>query len=54
MLQIVASLTDNSKGIIYDHNIFILPKNTQEKSIDLEMKKSQSVKPISRIWNGHF
>ncbi len=24
MLQIVASLTDDSRGIIYDHNIFII------------------------------
>jgi hypothetical protein len=23
-LQIVASLTDNSRGIIYDHNVFIV------------------------------
>ncbi len=24
MLQIVASLTDNSRGVIYDHNMFIV------------------------------
>ncbi len=24
MLQIVASLTDDSRGIIYDHNVFIV------------------------------
>jgi hypothetical protein len=24
MLQIVASLTDNSRGIIYNHNVFII------------------------------
>jgi hypothetical protein len=29
MLQIVASPTDNSKGIIYDHNMFIAQANGQ-------------------------
>ncbi len=46
MLQIVALLTDNSRGIIYDRKIIILPKNTQEKSIDLEMKKVRVLNPF--------
>ncbi len=30
MLQIVASLTDDSRGIVYDHNMFIVQaKGTQ-------------------------
>jgi hypothetical protein len=46
MLQIVVSLTDNSRDIIYDRKIFILPKNTQEKSIGPEMKKVRVLNPF--------
>ena len=34
MLQIVASLTDNSGGIIYDHNVFIV----QAAGVKLQLK----------------
>ncbi len=34
MLQIVAALTDNSRGVIYNHNIFIIQATVCLKEYD--------------------
>jgi hypothetical protein len=35
MLQLMASLTDNSRGIIYDHNMFIVQATALTKAVSL-------------------
>jgi hypothetical protein len=48
MHQIVVSLTDNSRGIIYEHNIFIIQATDDDRMLKLYNSK------ILLIWSSDF
>jgi hypothetical protein len=55
MLQIVPSFTDDSRGVIYDHNMFIVHPTGVEWQLDLNPRSQDQksrAQPLcySRLW----
>jgi hypothetical protein len=53
MHQIVASLTDNSRGIIYEHNIFIIQATDYDTMLKLYNSKISLISSSNFITEDH-